>query len=109
MLQPLGGALQDPGLQKRQAHKQVRVGVLHPGGGLPRLDQDAQLLPAFPDEGLGLGFARLHLAAGEFPQQAAGLLTRPLADEDAPILPPDEGGHHLDGLGFGHGNPFFPL
>ena len=62
---------------------------------LAHVYDDVQFFPAFAHERLLRRFARLHLAPGEFPQKAARLARRPLANEKR-LAPPDQRGHHID-------------
>ena len=63
---------------------------------------DAQLLPALARKGLLRRLVGLHLAAHKFPQQAARLVRRALADQKA-LTPLDQGRDD-----FYHMGPFFP-
>ena len=53
-----------------------------------------QFFPALPDQRLLFTFPLLYLTAYKFPQEAPGLMGRPLADHKF-IAFPDQGSHHL--------------
>ena len=59
---------------------QFHKGVSHRHG-------DTQLLPALPDESLGLCLFRLYLTTRKLPKAAAGFAFRTLADQEIILIP----------------------
>ena len=79
--------------EKVEMHHAVRV-FLHGVVELAvYLQRDAKLLAALADDALLRRFARLDLAAGELPEQAAVLLSRALADQELVPSPDDRCRH----------------
>ena len=75
---------------------QIRVFVRHLGEYFAYRYRDCQLLAAFAHERLLPGLAGLNFAADKFPQQAARLMRRALADHEPHPIPDQRGNY------FGH-------
>lgn len=67
MLKHFWGALGNFGLKKRKTYLNIRVHVRNFHKDVAHVYGDVKLLAALTDEGLGLGFARLYLAADKLP------------------------------------------
>ena len=96
MLQFLGDALPDSGMEQCQMDRQIGVFMNHIHEYLAHIQCDRQFLLTFPDERLFPGFSWLYLTAHKLPQQPSGLVGRALANHKL-VLIPDQGRNY-----FGH-------
>jgi len=89
-------SLHDASLVEMQVHGEVLVGVAN-GEALPSdLETHPQLFPRLAEEGLRIGLARLHLAAGKLPEQRPALPRQALLHQVAAGGGLDQRRHHPD-------------
>ena len=86
----------NPGLEKIEMDRPIRISIAQIGIKPLQLEADAQLFAAFADQAFFHGFPGLALAARKLPAIGAVSAVLPLADQNFPFIVADDGSRHVD-------------